>query len=354
MRDVTCAVLFVLIASLVPAQSFECQPLGPLPGACCGDCEDVWSNNLGVETGVRTLAACGMPAAGGQYARATASGAHPLGPGIPRPIPGNVTEIKVLVPDGADGVTFKWNWFDGESVPSEGAPIVIDGLEIAIVAPDNVTVLVPCVYVDSLAATAPGGCNDPVTGGADILNDGVETFSVAFAPVPFGSYLSIVSFNGGDTQFPSSGVIDCIAWGNPGTPSYELGDLLGPRITDLNPATSFRIGVPMSVRVQAGVPFVEGFHCFVMQKADFSTLPQFIVPGIAGGLYVRLNRPTTILSEGLLAGGILAGTAGNGPIVNFTINDPALCGVGLVLQAYVITEDATNPTFTTALFGWLR
>jgi hypothetical protein len=91
-----------------------------------------------------------------------------------------------------------------------------------------------------------------------------------------------------------------------------------------------------------------------MQLYDFSSQPQFIVPGIAGPLFIRLNRPVAVVSEGLMSGGVNLGTAGRGPVVTFTISDPALCGAGILIQAYVITEPLTNPTFTTALFGWFR
>jgi hypothetical protein len=355
MRVLSCALTFVFLASAVTAQSFECQTAGALPSACCSDCEDAWTNSASGDAIVDTSSACGMPFAGLQYARATANGMSTAGPGIPRPIGATVTEIKVLVPSGADGVSFKWNWFNAEATKIiTESTVYNDGLEIAIVAPDGVTVLVPLVYVDTFSALAPGFCVDSASFGLDVLGDGVESLTASFAPVPFGSYLSIVSFNGGDTAVDSAAVIDCIAWGDPTFPSYELGDPFGPRVVDLTPATSFRIGLPTTIRVEAGIPFAEGFHCMVMQANDFSTLPQFIVPGIAGGLYIRLNRPTVIMSEGLLLGGILAGTAGRGPDVTFTISDPSLCGVGLLIQAYVIAEDLTIPTFTTALFGWLR
>jgi hypothetical protein len=310
----------------------------------------VWSNNFGDQTGIRSELACGMPAAGAQYARATGDDFYvdPTFP-IPRPVPFTVTEIRTLVPDGADGISFKWNFFQNEGSGSG----FNDGMEIAIVAADQVTVLVPLIYVDSNDPFAPGGCIDPVTGGVDVLNDGIETFSTSFAPVPFGSYLSIVVWNDEDTAEDSSGLIDCIAWGNPTTPSWELGDQFGPRCVDLTPNQSFRVGTAMSVQMQAGLPFLEGDHCMVAQVTEaLGTVPQFITPGIAGPLFVRPGgNPVTILSEGLLTGGV---TPGRGPVVTFTVSDPAVCGAGVVIQAYVITEQLTNPTWTTAVFGWFR
>jgi hypothetical protein len=89
----------------------------------------------------------------------------------------------------------------------------------------------------------------------------------------------------------------------------------------------------------------------VGQIYDFNSQPQFVTPGIAGALFIRSDRPFTIISEGLLTGGAFPGRS---QPVTFTVTSPQFCGAGLVIQAYVITEQLTNQTWTTALFGWFR
>jgi hypothetical protein len=344
MRKLMCAAFVVFAAVLAPAQSFECQPAGLFQTECCSDCEDAWSNNAGLGTGITGAPVCGMPAGGNQYGRLTASGAYPGGFPLARPIPFEVSELRVNVPEGAAGVSFKANWFNAEHGPSF---LANDGLEISIIAPDGVTMLVPIAYVDTFTPLAPGLCVDPLSGGEDVLSDGVESVSVTFPPLPFGCYLSFVCFNGGDTERPSSLLVDCIAWGDPAVPSFERGDGAGPRVLDLTPTLSYRVGLPTTVALFAGPLYADGQHVLGIQLADFSTPPQFITPGIAGALFLR-PRETGILSEGLLT------FEGAGPVISFTVTDPILGGVGFVMQGLVFDSTGSNPAWTTGLFGWFR
>jgi hypothetical protein len=309
--------------------------------------------NNGTTSGKATVdgtASCGWPAAGAQYARLVANGpiapSHPAATPVGRPLALNVTEIRVPVPTGATGVSFRYEFWNREIAFGPPSAQYNDGLEIAVVAADDVTILQACVYVDTFSALAPGGCIDSVSSGTETGANGPDSFSVTFGgAIPAGAYLSVACWNSNDNSFNSGAAVDCVAWGS----SFELGNISGPRVVDLSPATSFKIGQQTSVQMQAGLPFLEGSHCMVVQVYDGNFATQ--VPGIAGDFYLSTDRPVYILSDGLLTGGAFPG---RGPVVNATINDPSLCGVGLVIQSYVITEQLTNPTWTTALFGWIQ
>ncbi len=125
------------------------------------------------------------------------------------------------------------------------------------------------------------------------------------------------------------------------------GNPLLPKINVLS--GNFTMGQNTQLRLEAGLGFIEGFACLVLQE-DTDNL-QFIaqVPGVTGDLYLCVSRPMFIIYEGQLLGGL---NAGNSPIrtINFPF-DPAFCGFRLGFQGYVTTEIFTNPTFTQYTVG---
>ena len=128
------------------------------------------------------------------------------------------------------------------------------------------------------------------------------------------------------------------------------GNPLLPKINVLS--GDFTMGQNTQVRLQAGLGFIEGFACLVLQE-DTDNL-QFIsqVPGVTGDLYICVLRPFVSFYEGQLLGGL---NAGNSPIRTINIPfDPSLCGYRLGMQGYVTTEIFTNPTFTQYTVGVLH
>ncbi len=359
-------VLMGLLVSFTRAQSFECQPVGPFPTVAHVDCEDVQSNGFGFQTGVRSTPIAGMPAAGQHYARIGAYSAPGLnvplggvptvggilggiaGPGVPRPLPWNVSEVRIPVPDGATALTFKWNFFRAEG---HNSAQYNDGFAAAIVGFDDTTVLFNAVYADTTAPNAPATAIDPLSGGVDTLGDGPELFNVTFAQ-PFNgaahprAYLSLCCWNGGDNGSSSSALVDCVMWGF----CWTLGQLPGPNVLDLtpNPADSFRVNAVTTVQTRAGLSFIEGYHVMVGQILQNSPLGA-LVGGFAGNLFIEEDHSFALLSDGLLSGG---GTlAGRGPLTAMAINHPELCGALVCVQSFVITELGFNPSFSAGLIG---
>ncbi len=346
-------ILFAAVAAVASAQSFECSPPGVnFPIGNTTNCENARWNGVGPFGGARNELDCGMPAAGSQYALLVAGGpisvgAHPAATLPARPLNANVAELLFDAPVGATGISFRYNFFNAEASNESDFN---DGMEIAICDSITGARIQSLVYVDTFS---PSGTNcSTVFGiGTDWNAPGVDTFGISFGgPLPAGYYLSVACWNSLDEFFDSSVEIDCIAWVN----SWEVGFLSGPRVVNTSPAThgnqGFVVGLPMSVQTQAGLPYIEGFHCMVAQLWDGNLAQQ--VAGIAGDFYPCTDRPWVVLSEGLLTGGI---NPGRGPNVSLTFPMSMagdLCGRGVVIQSYVITELLTNESFTTAEFGW--
>lgn len=341
------------IATVAAAQSFECSPPGvPFPIASTLNCENAQWNGVGPFGGARNELDCGMPAAGAQYALLHANGplsaSHPANTLPARPLNAAVAELKFDVPEGATAVSFRYNFLNAEAAFGLPSATYNDGMEIAICDFITGARIQNLVLVDTFSAIPGGACNSVHGLGVDTLAPGADTFAISFGgPMPAGYYLSVACWNSNDNSFDSGVEIDCITWGN----SWEMGFLSGPRVQNTtigNPG--FVVGLPTSVQTRAGLPYIEGFHCMVAQLWDGNFAQQ--VPGIAGDFWPCTDRPWTVLSEGLLTGGI---NPGRGPEITFTIPMIAagdFCGRGVVIQSYVITEIITNPAFTTALIGF--
>jgi hypothetical protein len=347
--------LFSALAAVASAQSFERSPAGiPFPVASTANCENVRWNGNGPFGGAVNIADCGMPAAGAQYARLVAagplSGAHPAATLPARPLPAGVAELRLDAPAGATAVSFRYNFFNQEANWGIPDPTFNDGVEIAIC--DSVTGarVQSLVYVDTFSAIPAGACVSVIDGLVDTLSPGADTLTFNFgAPLPAGLHLSVACWNSFDDEFDSSVVLDCVTWGN----SWEVGFLSGPRVQNVTTTgPGFVIGANTAVQTRGGFPFIEGYHCMVAQLWDGNIAQQF--GGIAGDYWICTDRPFIVLSEGLLTGGV---NPGRGPVVNFTLplaSYGAFCGRGVVIQSYIITELITNPSFTTALFGWFN
>jgi len=351
MRRYLSPILFSALAAVASAQSFECSPANiGFPVGNNTNCENAKWNGVGPFGGAVNAVDCGMPAAGSQYGLLYASG--PIGPSHPantlpaRPLAGNVGELKFDVPEGATALSLRYNFLNTEAGFGSPTAQYNDGMEIAICDYITGARIQSLAYVDTFSPIPSQPCNS-TWGGIDTQNPGVDTLTVNFGgPMPAGLYLSIACWNSGDDGFDSAVVVDCINWGN----SWELGPLTGPRVVDTTVGASFLMGGVTSVQTRAGLPYIEGFHCMVAQFWDGNLSQQW--PGIAGDYWICTDRPMVILSEGLLTGGV---NPGRGQNVSFVIpNSGDLCGRALVVQSYVITELITNPSFTTALFGWIR
>jgi len=368
----SCLMIFALVAlaTFGAAQGFECQPVGAFPTVCCSDCELVQSNAalLGTSpaTGVDSTPACGFPAAGAQYARIQANGPLnvALGGPVARPLALNVAELRIPVPPGAVGVSFSFEFFNADSFNSA---TFNDGFAASIVGNANALLdlsIVDLAYVDSSTAAAPGvACVDPVSGGVDTGSTGAQIVSHLFSATELadiaaagGAYLSLACWNGGDNTFDSHAAVDCVSWGAlfpiPGT-----GVAGGSIVADLtvNPADSFAVGAANPTVIQfRGISqnvFIEGYHCMVGQYYG-NAFNFYTVPGIAGIALVDPTSPFTILSDNKLTGGLNNLTAARGAIVSFSFSDPALCGTGVLIQAYVEDEHLGSPIATARAFSF--
>lgn len=191
------AFLFLLWSSApVSAQDvdFECQTpnvpfptlgVGPFPSA---NCEGVafWPGSVvfGSASTV-TTPACGFPTSLFGYARVEA-GDFP-GPGaisgglLVRPVVDPyVSELLIPAPTGATGVSFHWGWNNEEGFANAGSN---DGFDVSLVDASGALIL-RCVYGDTFDYGF--GCTGP------------NFFSGGTGPVPAGSYLSVVVYDGGD------------------------------------------------------------------------------------------------------------------------------------------------------------
>jgi len=355
MRRHLAPLMFTALAAVASAQSFECSPPNvALPIGSTADCENARWNGEGPFAGVVNVADCGMPAAGSQYARLVASGplsaSHPAGTLPARPLPLGVAEIRLDAPAGATTVSLRYNFLNQEALWGPPTAGFNDGMEIALC--DSVTGarIQSLAYADTFSAIPSSPCGSVYDGSVDTLAVGADTLTFNFgAPLPAGLHLSIACWNTFDDDFDSSVVVDCVTWGN----SWEVGFLSGPRVQNVTTGgPGFVIGSNTSVQTRGGFPFIEGYHCMVAQLWDGNIAQQF--GGIAGDYWICTDRPFIVLSEGLLTGGV---NPGRGPTVNFTLPLAAygsFCGRGIVIQSYIITELLTNPSFTTALFGWFR
>lgn len=130
----------------------------------------------------------------------------------------------------------------------------------------------------------------------------------------------------------------------------QYGNPLLPKINVVS--GDFTMGANTTVRLEAGLGFIEGFACLVVQEHTDNLGFILQVPGIAGDLYICITRPFFSFFEGRLLGGL---NAGNSPLRTFNIPfDPSLCGYALGAQGYVTTEQFGNPTFTQYLVGVLH
>lgn len=378
MRPCLLVFAFVALAGFSAAQGFECQAVGAFPNICCADCENVQSNASLLPdsggTGIDNTVTCGFPTAGAQYARIEASGplnvpAGGVGGTIPRPIDLSVAELRIPVPSGATAVSFKFDFFNAE-VPNEAT--FNDGFAASICAFGTDLSLVDLAYRDTFSAN--NGCVDSVSNGVETGSVGVDSVThvftatelaaIAAAQAAGGAYLSLACWNGGDDSVDSGAGIDCVSWDSffdvPNTGA--LGGASRIDNVTANPADTFTIGAPGATRLRVhGISeavFIEGFHCLVAQVYGDNFVQQF--PAAAdGGFFIDPTRPFVSLSEGQLTGGLAAGTAARGPIVNLSFANPALCGSMVVFQAYIQDENfPTNvPTvkvFTIASIGSLH
>jgi hypothetical protein len=137
---------------------------------------------------------------------------------------------------------------------------------------------------------------------------------------------------------------------NPGPYVQQFGNPLLPIINVVS--GDFTMGANTTVRFQAGLAFIEGFACLVIQEHTDNLSFILQVPGIAGDLYICINRPFFSYFEGQLLGGL---NAGNSPLRTFNVPfDPQLCGFQFGSQGYVTTEQFGNPTFSQYLVGTLH
>jgi hypothetical protein len=126
-----------------------------------------------------------------------------------------------------------------------------------------------------------------------------------------------------------------------------------PLLPKLNVVSgNFTMGQNTQVRLEAGLSFIEGFACLVLQEDTDNIFNTMTVPGIAGDLYICPLRPFAPFFEGQLLGGL---NAGNSPIKTLNIPfNPSLCGYRLGAQGFVTTEIFTNATFTQYTVGVLH
>ena len=147
-----------------------------------------------------------------------------------------------------------------------------------------------------------------------------------------------------------AGVVSAQQCATPGPFVQQFGNPLLPIINVVS--GDFTMGANTVVRLEAGLNFIEGFACLVIQEHTDNLGFITQVPGIAGDLYICILRPFFSYFEGRLLGGL---NAGNSPLRTFNIPfDPSLCGFAIGTQGYVTTEQFGNPTFTQYLVGVLH
>jgi hypothetical protein len=308
--------------------SFECAPLGPLPGDPTANCEGVASDNQVSSTGVSATSSCGFPTQGLQYLLVTASGpltSPPPGGPIPRPIAAAASEVRIPIPVGATMVSFDWEFFNSEGNPSASFN---DGISIDVVGASG-NLVGALVYADT---NNPAGTCNHASGGTERAPAAAPQNLLATLP-PHApcDYISIVVWNGGDNAVASRGCVDNVLFDSvvPGcavpcfgvSPALMLSSpggfgCLQANLSGLPPGGTYflaatlnpppgwlygvNIGIPELVsQVNAGYPFwgplSTGGCAGTAQIGQFCSLPSGLTLYMVGlGLpTVGLNGPVT-------------------------------------------------------------
>lgn len=281
---------------------FECQAAGSAFGAVA-DCERVTGlTGFGGTVTVSNLAQCGFPSQGAQYARLVAGGfimSFLTGGTITRPLPSNLSEIRIPVPTGATSVAFDYAFFNSEST---NEPTYIDGFDVSLVdgAGNRLQLL-----VKGDAGATNSGCN------------GVQRFVASIPAAAPGTFVSFVVFNEQDTAAGSELLVDDVCF--IGRPRLVYSSPLGagslaaridcgtPNSVFYTPITlapgafpyGFFYGVDISLldvvfQISLGAPFIG-----VLDASGSFDLPPYI--GLPSGLtlYANVLDGLTTLAPGV-------------------------------------------------------
>jgi hypothetical protein len=199
-------------------QTAGCAPAFPTPLGAAGDPEGVSWNGAGGAARpalVSTSVFHTQPVSGLQGMYMLANGpvtSPPAGGPFPRPADLDANEIRIPVPAGALGVSFYWEFLNGENTVSTSFN---DGLSIAIVDAGG-NLVQNLVYADTNPAIALFPLNICATGDTrEVLPLGPQSFSSVIQQTTDPIFLSVVCWNAGDNTVPSSCEIDAVQfWGD--------------------------------------------------------------------------------------------------------------------------------------------
>ena len=184
--------------------SFECAPVGPLPGDPAANCEGVASDNQVPSTGVSATASCGFPTQGlpgSARDRGRLGAESAAGRPIPRPIAAAASEVGSHSV-GATQVSFDWEFFNSEGTPSASFN---DGMSIDVVGPAG-NLVGSLIYADT---NTPAGTCVHASGGTERAPAGApQNLLAALPPHTPCDCISVVVWNGGDNAVASRGGVD--------------------------------------------------------------------------------------------------------------------------------------------------
>jgi hypothetical protein len=176
------------------------------------------------------------PVEGNVYLLVEANGplTVPLGGPFPRPANGLANEVRILIPPGAKGVSYAWDFLTAENASA----FYNDGMSISVV--DAAGQLIQDLsYSDSttpleINVSAVPYCSTPATNVTPTGASGPQSAGYALPPLPFPAYLSIVCWNGSDNIVPSAVAIDAIQFWGSGKFKLSIGAPGGPGSLSLN------------------------------------------------------------------------------------------------------------------------
>jgi hypothetical protein len=226
-------------------QAPVCGAVFPIGCGASGDPELISWNGILSGTGVlpspgpamvdATVNGVGFPTGGAQYGRLHAAGPVTVPMGGPSPETGASNQIYLPIPPGASTVSFNWDFYNADSTSSA---LYNDGMAVDVIAVCPGPSIGNLVYVDSFTPVSgllvDTACANPAGAGlGDVAPFGApNTFGPAAFPggiPPFGSFLRIQVWNGGDNTFSSRGVVDTVVFGFGPVPcSLQFTSPFGP------------------------------------------------------------------------------------------------------------------------------
>lgn len=183
---------------------------------------------------------------------------------------------------------------------------------------------------------------------AAVFSSGVAAQAASSGPFPPGTWPIDIVDAFGSVLSLSLPLPPCGGGATNGLFPAYFGNPLLPKVNVLGGDLS--VGGHALLRLESGLGFIEGYAAIAIEVLSPSpgggfTLSSGTIPGITGDLYLCagvVNRGA--LWQGRLLGGL---DAGSSPIRTVLFaDDPVIVGARIGLQAYIVTEILTNPSFS--------